>query len=89
MKKIIFCIGNGRDGTKSLSLILESVAKLTDKKVIVFHELHVSDIYKTFHNNHDNLKILEKKFDVIASRFKIGNIYISNGYTLFINNLLK
>ena len=89
MKKIIFCIGNGRDGTKSLALNLESVAKLNDKKVNVFHELYVSDIYKTFHNNHDNLKILEKKLDVIASRFKIGNIYISNGYTLFINSLIK
>ena len=87
--QIIIGIGKGRDGTTSLSENLKKIIELNNHQGQVYHEKFVKEIYNNFHFNFDNKKKLEKKNIDIFKKFKLGNIYVGNGYILILDLLKK
>ena len=87
--KIIIGLGKGRDGTVSLAKNIENIIQLNQSKYPVHHEKYVKEIYNNLNKYYKNKKILERKNNLTVKKFKIGNIYIGNGYILILDILKK
>jgi hypothetical protein len=89
MNKIIICIGNGRDGTYSLKENLKNICKINNSSIPVYHEKFAENIYNTFHFNYKNKKKINTFFLSIANNFNLGEVHVSNGYTLILDKLIN
>jgi len=87
--KIIIGIGKGRDGTVSLSSNIKKIFNLNKCKYRVHHEDHVKEIYNNLNLYYEDKNKLLRKNNITLNKFKIGNIYVGNGYILILDILKK